>query len=380
MKAYTRLISSILLVSLLVGLTTPTRNAHAQSDTAPERLIYGDTITRDFTPEIGAFVFSFNAQKGDVITITMVAETDGAIDPALVLLGPNAKLTAQNDDSLDEKFGLTNARLVNYPILVAGGYLIKATRDSQATPSGSFTLALKGKRSGQAGSAISFGQAAQGTISSSAGQVSYEFRAARGDVLSAEVRSASKSSLTPYIALLDPTNVTLIAVTANAKDLTVATLTRALIPDDGIYTLVVSRAGLDKGTTNGDFRLTLTRDAQAVLLNYGDSNDAELSTSTPEIRYIFQGKANDVVTVSMIRKSGTLDPYLTLLILGGGALTANDSGLGKDLKKGDARITKYKLPGNGLYVIVAGRAGGANATTQGKFTLSLDATVPKVTP
>ncbi len=105
-----------------------------------ERLTYGDSVTRSFTPDIATYLFSFYAQSGDVVTITMIApKADSArpsitIDPALVLLDPAGQPIAQNDNSLDPIFGLTNARLVGFPIPASGFYMIHALRVSELRP------------------------------------------------------------------------------------------------------------------------------------------------------------------------------------------------------------------------------------------------------
>jgi len=67
-----------------------------------------------------------------------------ALDPAMMLYGPDGSLVAQNDDSLDSQFGLTNARLVRFPIVDAGAYAIRAERRS--AEGGDFTLTLRANR------------------------------------------------------------------------------------------------------------------------------------------------------------------------------------------------------------------------------------------
>ncbi len=124
-----------LITVLCIGIAAPPRIAvQAISDTPVERLTYGDSVMRSFTPDIATYLFSFYAQSGDVVTITMIAaKADSArpsviIDPALVLLDPAGQPIAQNDDALDPLFGLTNARLVGFPIPASGFYMIHALR------------------------------------------------------------------------------------------------------------------------------------------------------------------------------------------------------------------------------------------------------------
>jgi len=348
---------TFILLTVLLTINTPIHAQTQATDTPVERLTYGDSVTCDFDATIGAYLFSFYADQADTVTITMIAKNagkPGAIDPALVLIGTTGQTVAQNDDSLDAKFGLTNARLINFPILQTGLYQIRATRDPQTTPAGTFTLTLKGQRSGSDRANLTFETAAQGQISSDTPTITYEFRAAVGDLLSADVQRAAGGALSPSVTLLNPADQ---PIAPNSAAPT-AHLAHVLIDKDGIYTLVVSGTG----TTSGAFSITLRRELNAIYMAYGDSQDGTIDSDTPMIAYIFAGQANDVVTIKDTRQKITLTPRLVLLNTANRTLiTANGAA------NGSAQITRFRLPTTGAYIIQATRTGSST----GDFTVTL---------
>ncbi len=134
--------------------------AQTATPAAPEQIDYGKSVKRTFTPNASLFTFSFQGQAGDVITLTMVADRGDSVDPALVLIGPNGVLVARNDDSFDVNFGVTNARLVNFPIPTTGTYTIQAMHSTDAV--GNFTLTLRGTRARKTDNMLTYGDSADG--------------------------------------------------------------------------------------------------------------------------------------------------------------------------------------------------------------------------
>jgi hypothetical protein len=351
----------------------------AQASDAPiERLIYGDTVSHVFTPDINAFQFSFDAVKGDLVTITVVGKPDKVnapiIDPALALFDPTGQLTAQNDDSLDPAFGLTNARLSDFPIPANGLYSIRVTRNQQAAPgNGAFTIALKAKMIDQSRGTVSYSQGAHGIISATLPTIRYAFHAKRGDVVIGQVKGAANGvngALSPMLTMLDPTNITLLSASTTKSTVTVLALGPVLIAQDDVYTLAVSRTAIDKRTTPAAFEVSIARDRSGVYMAYGDQLSDIITADASEKQYVFQGQAGDTITVSMIPKDTALNARLTLRTENDKSLTTAQNSSGKGLKANDAQITAYRLPAAGVYVIAAGRV-GANI---GAYTLQLTLT------
>ncbi len=225
-----------------------------------EHLNFGQTVKRTFQPGTSQLVFTFQAQAGDLITITMTADPNGSLDPALVLLGPDGKPVAQNDDSLDPAFGLSNARLLNFPIRASGQYTIQALHSTVS--GGGFTLTLRGKSTGPSAVALNYGDSSQGTISDSVVRVFYRFQAAQGDVITIVVQSVSGSRLLPYVTLLDSSGSKLADSNPNATT-KVARITSYPIKSDGTYTVAVGRVGEEEGTTTGGFKVTLSLESSS---------------------------------------------------------------------------------------------------------------------
>jgi hypothetical protein len=334
-----------------------------------ERLNYGGSVRRTFGSSTGPFLFTFQAQAGDQVTITMVAERSSqSLDPALVLLGPDGKPVARNDDSFDSDFGLTNARLVNFPIPVSGIYTIQAMHSSDK--GGSFTLSLRGTRAKSSTPQIKYGGSSQGTISDKAPRALFQFQALQGDVISIVVQSLPASRLAPYVALLDPNGDKLADSDPTDTTARIARITRYAIQDDGTYTIAVSRVGEEQGTTMGAFRVTLTGESRGTAINYGDTLQGTIDNNQYEIRYVFEAAADDVVTITLRRTSGTLSATLSLLDPAGRTLAAGKSA--SDLGVGGVRIDKVRIPADGEYTLVVGRKSQAKGTTTGKFSLSLN--------
>ena len=76
---------------------------------------------------------------------TMIAAAGSTLDPDLRLYSVDGVLIAQNDDSLDPQFGLTNARLERFPIRKDGTYTIEAGRSTDGV--GNFSVTLRNTRS-----------------------------------------------------------------------------------------------------------------------------------------------------------------------------------------------------------------------------------------
>ncbi len=108
---------------------------------------------------------------------------------------------------------------------------------------------------------------------------------------------------------------------------------------------------------------------EAVLpIGYGQTVTGSVSNTTPEIRYLFDGRAGERVNISMATTSGTLDPLLRLIDPAGNLLVENDDDP-EQPQGNNAFIRGFALPTDGTFTIVATRFG---QVTQGDFTLTLE--------
>ncbi len=103
-------------------------------------------------------------------------------------------------------------------------------------------------------------------------------------------------------------------------------------------------------------------------LSFGDTAEGNISNSQFRQLYSFEGRAGQVITVRMVRETGNLDPYLLLLTQNGDLVAASDDEDGRN-----AEMPSQSLPITGIYTIIATRFGHEHGTTEGDYTLTLDA-------
>jgi hypothetical protein len=110
-------------------------------------------------------------------------------------------------------------------------------------------------------------------------------------------------------------------------------------------------------------------------ITYGQSVHGALNNRYPSHRWTFEGRMGDHVVITMVDPSGAglIDPSLSLQMADGREIAANDD-VGDVHPDGmtarDARID-FVLPGDGVFVIEAGRFGG-----RGDYVLTLELATP----
>jgi len=141
------------------------------------------------------------------------------------------------------------------------------------------------------------------------------------------------------------------------------------IADAGKYPQVVAMA------LNGNAAINVTAGTKAMgSISYGQAVNGQITPEAFVNIYTFDGKAGDLVTITMRAADGSsLDPFVDLIASDGTRVAVNDDapptlGLGK----GDAQITSFKLPYKGTYTIRATRFGRETTNGTGSYTLTLD--------
>src|SRR5258708_5900586 len=124
--------SAVVLLAMLASQT-----AFAQQPT-PQPIAYGQSVTGDLSNDHSEALYSFTAQAGDSVMITM--DTDKAtLDPLVILVDQSQQsvLAVDNDSG-----GNRNARL-RFVIPSAGTYVIRATAvQGNGDINGSYRFAL----------------------------------------------------------------------------------------------------------------------------------------------------------------------------------------------------------------------------------------------
>lgn len=225
---------------------------------------------------------------------------------------------------------------------------------------------------------IAYGDTVTGEISDDQPAWQYTFEGTEGDVITIDLRQQS-GNLDTYLILQDSEGNQLIA-NDDGENVAVSTDSRIenyTLPATDTYTIVATRFQGEVGSSSGEFALTLERllgageTTSGGFLAYGASARGMITDEQFAAEYTFLGNANDVVTITMQRRSGNLDAYLLLMNGRGEILALNDDALDSEAPT-DARINRFLLPATGTYTIVATRSGQERGVTSGVFALTLE--------
>ncbi len=191
----------------------------------------------------------------------------------------------------------------------------------------------------------------------------------RGEVIGFEL-SAISGDLDPVLSVFDETGELALWQDDAAGGLGAqADLT---IARTGRYFIIVGRFGQQRGNSIGEYSLRLNRKGvlseRGSTLRYGDSVIGTISDANPEVYYTFQAQQGDILTISMLRSSGTLDPYLQVVDGERFVIAQNDDQTGADTR--NARIDALIIARSGTYIIVATRYDNS----AGSFVLTLEET------
>ncbi len=342
-------------------------------------LRYGDTVINNITNLVPQVYYSFRANEGDIINIRMLRDS-GDLDPYLQVVDSNAFVIAENDDVLG---GDLDANITNLLVEQTGTYIIVATRYGAAngTTAGRFVLTVEEAdnsglgNSPEAAIAITMGEVSENDLTARYNVRYYRFEAKKDDLVTVRM-SRTGGNLDAFLALANAGLQELISDDdggggQNAK------IEGFLIPADGTYYILATRFDRENGKTTGGYRLelqtlgnafdTVSPDAQRI--SYGTTITGRLDEFTPELLFSFWGTDGDVITVSLNRGDGDLDPVVSLLNEELTALVSDDDGGGGQ----NARIARYRIARTGLYYIRAARFSGevGNSDTRGSFILVL---------
>ncbi len=234
-----------------------------QGDSA---LGYGDRVDGEITDDRPFVFYTFEGSAGDVVRISMEA-TSGDLDTHLTLLDEDNDIVAENDDV---ERGNTDS-LIEVELPADGIYTIGASRYNfdDGDSAGEYVLTLElvdassgdggAEDEGAAGSAdvivLEYGDAVEGEITDAQYFVLYSFEGAESDIVQISVE-ALDGDLDTYVALVDA-NGDIIAENDDARRGSTDSYLEFELPEDGIYTIIVTRYQFDEGSSTGVFSLTL---------------------------------------------------------------------------------------------------------------------------
>lgn len=333
----------------------------------------GTTISGRITDTNPRAVYYFEGLRGEVIVLRLRA-TGGDLDPVLAVFDNTGQLLVRRDDtegSRDVTHTLNIQQTDRYYVVVGRfAYGLGST-------SGPYELSIE--RAGvlsTPGSMLRYGDSVLETITNVQPQIYYTFRAEAGDLVTVDMVRVS-GNLDPYLQIIS-SEAFVIADNDDVpgSDSNDARIEALLIRDTGVYIIVATRYGQAAGESVGSFVLSVELSDGSGLgnstlapfpLGLNQFVDGELTADQYQRFYSFEARKDDIISISMDRVSGSLDPYLVLANAGWQPLVENDDGGGGS----NSRITDYLIPADGTYYIIATRFNRAGGTTTGRYRLEL---------
>ncbi len=340
-------------------------------------LRYGDSVIGTISNASAEVYYTFQAEQGDILTISM-ARSSGTLDPFLRVVDGDRFVIAENDDQHSET---RNARIDSLIIERGGAYIVMATRYDDSA--GSFVLSIEEAAHSGTGSSrlaplpIGYGETRTSTLSNQQFERFYAFQATADDVITIDMLRGGSGDLDSYLILTD-SDYQSIAEDDDSGDGQNARIIDFLVPADGKYHIIATRYDGRAGATSGEYRLSLDiLDAPlvnippgTVSLEFGSSVTGKISEANPRDVYAFYGRQGEVLSISMTRVDGNLDALLELLNGAQEVVARNDDRAANDQ---NALIDHYALPASGTYYIRARRYAGTDGdpNTTGAYVLVL---------
>jgi hypothetical protein len=163
----------------------------------------------------------------------------------------------------------------------------------------------------------------------------------------------NSSSLDPWLDLYDPYGNRLASDDDSGGNHD--SLISMPLPYSGLYTVIAR----DYSTGYGPFTLELRQIIQPDQPYFGD-----ISTVGLQYRYLFNATVGQHVSISMIKDTNGLDPWLDLRDPTGVIVVSDDDSCGNS----NSCINNYRLERSGAYTIIARTY---NDASTGQFSLSL---------
>lgn len=226
----------------------------------------GTPIIGSITPDEHARFYFFEGQDGQTVTIDLDAQS-GELDALLILVGPDGREIARNDDRASSD---SNATLDNIRLTESGQYTIVATRYRQmwGESFGNFTLTIH-ESDGPSQLAsypreIRLGIPETDSLSGNSDVRYYSFAGQAGDMMTIRMQVVGEG-LDPYLIV---ENAFGMEIARNDDDLSDdvngdnAALYDLVLPADGYYTILATT--LSQSLTEGDFELRVVRGENRV--------------------------------------------------------------------------------------------------------------------
>ncbi len=345
-------------------------------------LDFGDTERGTLDAASPFHLFWFQARASDRVTLRGV-------------LGVNMTASLCLYDAAFVELGCDpDGRLLNVEIPADGVYFATLAL-SDLSAGGAYALTLSGSTEagtsdGGAPVPLAYGQQVEGIVTDERPGAYYVFQAAANDQVVIHM-AAQDGDLDSFLYLYGP-NGEIVGQDDDSGGSLDAELA-VVIPAEGNYTILATRFGRQNGSSMGSYLLSLTSPSHAgspsileqsvqgedalppnfvglTRIAYGDTVAGTLTNEDYFRTYIFQGRADDRLVITLDQVSGDLDPMIVLLDSQVNTIAQNDD---QSETNRNARL-EYTLPADGYYAILATRYRGEQGSTAGDFILRLEVT------
>lgn len=263
------------IASGFLTLTPPTATPSPTQTLTPSPTIPPATPTPTLRTHSGVinntnyeFRYDFDAQRGDIVNIRLETIA-GDLDPLLILVDADGELIAQNDDSEVPLGSPRDSNLQDIVIPESNTYTVIATRFQQqlGTSTGTFNLTLEIEPAAVTDEGdtvlLSYGDTHEGRLNNDVFSQQFVFQATAGDTVTI-IMERQTGDLDPYLELFNPLAQLIAENDDAATGSRNAGIINLRIPESGQYIIVASRFQQENGTTQGTYRLTLTRENGAA--------------------------------------------------------------------------------------------------------------------
>jgi hypothetical protein len=336
MRYFPKTIFLCVFALLLIGASVMAQTA--------EPIDFGDTVDGSLTAETESLEYTFEAELGQYITVTMIADN---FDAYLRLNDSKGNEVASNDDGA----GNLNARIGPFKLPFNDTFTIVATSLS-GTASGDFTVSLATAEI----SNIEYTQTVDGELTTAQAAVTYNFTGETGDSVSIAMNSDAFDSYLRLASAADP-SIDLVTNDDSGGDLN-AMIGPYVLPETGEY--VITATSLN-GTSTGSFTLSLSK-IEMTALTIGEETSAELTSDQP-LYFSFEGTIGQAINIR-VDSGDIIDTTLSLLGPDNYEVASDDDSGGRI----DPEIRSYVLNQDGLFTVLVKPYSDAEI---GEFTITI---------
>jgi hypothetical protein len=329
-------------------------------------LQFGQTVTGTISAAAQTNSYTFSANAGDVIDITMTT-TSGSLNPKIQLLtsGGTPIDTVKDPNCFAGPQEMNTVRLPLSPpigIYPAGTYVV-TVGDCGDANTGAYALYIQRTNNPGGPVPLPFGKTLTGKIGLPAQNNTYTFIANAGDVVDITM-TTTLGALNPKIRLYRPGGALLSSVSdpncfSGPQEMNTITL-----PVSGTYAVLVADCGDTNAGSYSVFAQRTNNPALCVDLLWGQTQASTISSAAQSNCYTFSGTARDVIDIHMTATSGSLNPKIRLYRPGGALLSSVSD---PNCFSGPQEMNNVMLPTTGPYTVLVGDCGDTNT---GNYDLS----------